>query len=71
MMADQESEVLRMDYQNQIDKSLVQTKAEQTERNFSQLSQRFFRSEQYFFKAGITVKPVDLSNLYDCINAKN
>ena len=70
-MADQESEVLRMNYQNQTDKSLAQTKAEQDERNFSQLSQLFLKSKQFFFKAEITVKPEDLSSLYDCTNAKN
>ncbi len=45
--------------------------SEQAERNFSQLSQCFLKSEQFFFKAESAVKPEDLSSLYDCTNAKN
>ena len=59
-----ESEVLRMNYQDKTDKSPAQTTTEQTKRNFSQLSQLFLKSKQFFFKAGITVKPEDLSSIY-------
>lgn len=64
MMVDQESEVLKMDYQNQTDKSPTQITEKHTKRNFSQLSQLFLKSKQFFFKAGITVKPEDLSSIY-------
>lgn len=53
-----------MDYQNQTDKSPTQITEKHTKRNFSQLSQLFLKSKQFFFKAGITVKPEDLSSIY-------
>ena len=39
--------------------------SEQAERSFSQIAQRFLKSEQYFFKPGITVKPESLERYYE------
>ena len=52
-----------MNCQNRIDNSSAQTVEKQTERSFSRLSKLFLKSKQFFLKAGVTVKPKNLSNI--------